>query len=399
MKIGILREEKIPLDKRVPLSPDQCVQLMEKYPNIEIHVMSSKHRCFNDYEYAKLGISIVEDLSKCDILFGIKEVPVNNLIPNKTYFYFSHTIKKQPYNKNLLKRMIDFNIKMVDYEVLKSSNGSRLIGFGRYAGIVGAYNALRAFGIKKNIFNLTPAYLCKDKKEMEGNLKYLNLSNQKIVLTGFGRVGMGCTEILNYAKIKEVSKEEFLYSKFDYPVFTHIDIQDYNIRIDGSDFEKNDFYNQPELFTSSFMKFAQIADIFIAGHYYAQNSPIILAENNLKHTDFNIDVIADISCDINGPIASTIRSSTINDPIYGYNLDTSKEDDFMKKNTIAVMAVDNLPCELPRDSSENFGKDLLEKIFPLLVNSSSSIIKKATICDKGELTNDFKYLYDFVYSD
>ena len=397
MKIGLLREEKVPADKRVVLTPKQCKLFQEIYSHVKLVVQSSNTRCFANQEYIDQGIQVVDNINDCDILLGVKEVPLNCLIPNKTYFYFSHTIKKQPYNRELLYKMIKMNITMVDYEVLKDHKGYRLLGFGRYAGIIGAYNALLTYGLKSKKYNLKPAYKCNNRNEMEEELKNLVLENERIIVTGNGRVGKGVIEIMNKAGIKKVSINDFLNQIFDVPVFVHLDTMDYNERIDGSEQNKYDFYSYPELYKSSFLKFAQRADIFIAGHYYSDGSPYLFTRKDARSSDFALKVIADISCDINGPVASTIRSSMINDPIYGYNPITEHEVSFDDDNAIAVMAVSNLPCELPKDASKDFGEKMLEKIFPSLINGDKKqIVYNATICSKGDLNSNFEYLRDYI---
>ena len=395
MKIGILREEKKPFDKRVPLIPNQCKILLERYPNLQIVVQSSSHRCFSDISYMDKNIEIVENLHDCDILLGVKEVPIKSLIPNKTYLFFSHTVKKQEYNRHLLCKMIELGIRMIDYELLKDNHGKRIIGFGRYAGIVGAYNALLCYGLKTGAYNLKPAYQCEGKSDLINELKKLVLNNEKIIITGKGRVGEGIIEIIKMINIKQVSINDFITKKFHQPVFLHLDTMDYNVRIDSQKGDKNDFYNNPRLYKSSFMDFAKHADVFIAGHFYNAGSPYLFTRDDANSDDFNIKVIADISCDIDGPVASTIRSSTIKDPIYGYNPKTEKEDNFQDDGVIAVMAVDNLPCELPKDSSEDFGLVLLDDVIPLLFHNNHNI-DAATICKDKELTSYFEYLRDFV---
>lgn len=397
MKIGVLREEKIPIDNRVVLTPAQCKQLTIQYPSISLFVQSSNIRCFQDFEYEGLGIKLADDISDCDLFLGIKEVPIRSLIPNKTYLFFSHTIKKQEYNRALLQALLDKRITMIDYEVIRNRERKRLLGFGRYAGIIGAYNGLLAYGLKAKKYNLKAAHLCKDREEMELELERLKLTNEKIVLTGSGRVGKGALETLRKAKIKEVSKDEFINCIFDEAVFVQLNTEDYNVRIDGALFSKYEFYNQPEFYVSSFMVYAKHADIFIAGHYYSDGSPFLFTKKDVKKPEFNIKVIADISCDINGPIATTIRFSEIEDPIYGYNPISDQEDDFIKKGVIAVMAVANLPSELPKDASKDFGENLLEKVFPLLINEDKyGIIKDAIICRNGDLTSNFEYLHDYL---
>jgi saccharopine dehydrogenase (NAD+, L-lysine-forming) len=397
MKIGVLKEEKIPADKRVPLTPKQCRQLLHTYPDIEISVKSSAIRCFSDDMYIAEGITIVDDLSDCDVLIGVKEVPKESLIANKTYLYFSHTIKEQSYNRGLLLEMIELNISMVDYEVLRNKQGNRLLGFGRYAGIVGAYNGFLTYGLKSGKYNLKAAHNCEDRIEMESEMSKIKLSNEKFIVTGNGRVGNGIMEIMEESNIREVSKSDFLTKTFNEAVFVHLNFMDYNVKKDGSSAVKQEFYSNPELFKSSFMDYAIHADIFIAGHYYSSGSPYLFTRQDAKSPDFNLKVVADVSCDINGPVACTIKPSTISNPIYGYDKQTEQEVDFRNEDAIAVMAVDNLPCELPKDASEDFGNEMMYKILPsLIVSDDEQIIANATICKAGDLTQNFEYLRNYV---
>ncbi len=397
MKLGILKEEKVPIDRRVPLTPLQCVELKRNYPFLDIKVMSSDFRCFSDSMYLDAGIDVVDSLRDCDILMGVKEVDKCSLIAGKTYLFFSHTIKKQEYNRNLLIEMINSNIRMIDYETLVNNKGKRILGFGKYAGIVGAYNCFLTYGLKSKKYYLKPAYNCYSRFEMEKQLSNIRLGNERIVVTGSGRVGGGIIEILDTIGIKQVDKESFLNDTFSNSVYLHLDTMDYNKRIDGQVAGKSDFYLNPRHYKSCLIDYLKHADIFIAGHFYKPPSPFLLTNNDMKSNDFNVKVIADISCDINGPIASTIRPSTIENPIYGYNPDSASEDDYSKKDVVAVMAVDNLPCELPQDASEYFGQKLIEKVIPLLLdNEKSDIIMNATICQNGDLTEKFEYLRDYI---
>ena len=397
MKIGVLKEEKIPADKRVPLTPKQCRQLMGTYPDIEISVKSSAIRCFSDAMYIAEGINIVDDLSDCDVLIGVKEVPKESLIANKTYLYFSHTIKEQSYNRGLLLKMMELNISMVDYEVLRNKQGNRLLGFGRYAGIVGAYNGFLTYGLKSGKYNLKAAHNCEDRIEMESEMSKIKLSNEKFIVTGNGRVGNGIMEIMEESNIREVSKSDFLTKTFNEAVFVHLNFMDYNVKKDGSSAVKQEFYSNPELFKSSFMDYAILADVFIAGHYYSSGSPYLFTREEAKNPDFNLKVVADVSCDINGPVACTIKPSTIANPIYGYDKQTEQEVDFRNEAAIAVMSVDNLPCELPKDASEDFGNEMLNEIISfLIISDDEQIIANATICKAGDLTPNFEYLRNYV---
>jgi saccharopine dehydrogenase (NAD+, L-lysine-forming) len=397
MNIGILREEKVPVDKRVPFSPSQCKQIITEFPELKIFVQSSDIRCFSDEDYLKHGIPIVDSLESCDVLFGIKEVPKDKLIANKTYLFFSHTIKKQEYNRELLKKMIKLNIRMIDYEVLKYNNGSRILGFGRYAGIIGAYNGLLTYGLKHGLYQLKPANKCIDRNEMDNYLNDVKLSNEKFLITGKGRVGSGILETIKKLNIEEVNIDDYLNKKFSEPVYLNIDVMDYNERIDGGKANFNDFVNNPSHYKSSFMKYVKKTDIFIAGHYYGSGAPFLFTRNDVKSSDFNISVIADVSCDIDGPVATTIKPSSITNPIYGYNPITENEDDYMNDGIIAVMAVDNLPCELPKDSSQDFGEHLIKHIVPI-INIENQVLEGATICKDGDLAENYEYLRDYVNS-
>ena len=396
MKIGIIRERKSPVDKRVVLTPKKCKQILKDYPQLQIKVESSNIRVFKDDEYRKEGIEVVSDVSDCDVLLGVKEVPIEFLIPNKEYFFFSHTIKKQPYNRNLLRAVLENNIKLYDHEVITNKKGVRLVAFGRYAGIVGAYNGFRAYGLKFNCFNLPKAEELTSQQHLIDELKKVKLPNIKIVLSGFGRVGRGAKEILDGMELKEVNITEFLNTSYDEPVYVNIDSLDYNKRKDGFVKSIYDFFEHPGAYESNFMRFAKVADLYIAGHFYGDGAPKIISAEDIKAEEFNIKVIADISCDF-GPIASTVRPSTIKNPVYGFDPQTGKEVDYKNENAIAVMAVDNLPCELPKDASEGFSNSFAEHVIPSLFNNDEDdILRRARVTGKGKLKRRFKYLQNYV---
>lgn len=398
MKIGIIRERKNPPDRRAVFSPSKASEVMKEYPDVEIVVEESDNRFFSDDSYRESGIKVVDDLSDCDILLGVKEVPIDALIPNKTYFFFSHTIKKQKHNRKLLQACLEKNIRLIDFETLVDDSGHRLIGFGRYAGIVGAYNTLRTFGIKYELFNLVKAEGLQHQNELIERLKRPYLPPIKIVLTGFGKVGKGAKEMLDGMKMKEVSIDDFLSKSYDVPVYTHIDTKDYYKRIDGQDFDKQDFYLHPEKYTSNFERFSQEADVFIAGHFYKNGSPKILTREMLNAAKNTIKVIGDISCDVdNGPIDSTLRVSTIAEPFYGYYPRTGEEVHFEHPGAVVVMAIDNLPCELPQDATDGFGEMFTELILPeILKIERSEILNRATITENGKLRERYLYLEDYV---
>lgn len=399
IKLGILREGKVPPDKRVPLTPKQCKKVEILYPHVKVIVQPSPIRAYKDQEFIDEGIEMSEDLSMCDIIIGVKEVNIEDLIPNKKFMFFSHTFKKQSYNRGLLKAILEKKIQLIDYEILKNTQNKRVIGFGRYAGIVGAYNGFLAYGKKHGAYNLKPAHLCKNRAEVESELKSIELpSKMKVVLTGYGRVGHGAREILDLLPITEVSPEEFLNQEFDFPVYTQLELEDYYTARNGGEFDKKEFYSTPENYKSSFAKYLSKTDMYIPCHYWSNKADVIITKEDLKKDNVRLSVVADISCDVNGPIASTIRSSCIADPIYGYDPVTESEVDFMNENAIAVMAVDNLPCELPIDASEDFGNELIKEVFDaLFVDDPHYMILNASETDlNGELMPNYKYLEDYV---
>ena len=397
MKFGIIKERKNPPDRRVVFSPFRLEAFKNEFPQAEIKVESSDVRIFTDEQYQEKGFEVVTDMTDCDVLIGVKEVPLDALIPNKKYFFFSHTIKKQPYNRSLLLAILEKNIEIYDHETIVNEDNNRLIGFGRYAGIVGAYNGIRAFGMKYELFNLAKAETLPDQKTLIERLKRNQLPNIKIVLTGSGKVAHGAKEMLDAMKMKQVSVEDYLNKSYDVPVYTFIDVLDYNKRKDGQVLEKHDFYNNPSEYESDFEKFANVSDIFMAGHFYGNGAPIILSKEMLKSPKCKLKVVADISCDIDGPVACTIRPSTIAEPLYGYLASEDKEVPFTHPSAVVVMAVDNLPCELPKDASEGFGEVFLERVIPAFFNKDKDgVLARAKVTENGKLTERFAYLQDYV---
>ena len=397
MKIGIIKEGKTPPDKRVGLTPAHCAHLKSAFPALEIKVQRSPIRCFADEEYAKAGIELADNVNDCDVIFGVKEVKHEMLAEGKTMLYFSHTIKKQPYNRDLLLEVLKKKIRLIDYETLTYSNGARVLGFGRYAGIVGAYNALIAHGKRYNSFELKPAFECEDMKEMGREMKKVELGNSKIIISGGGKVANGAKETLDAAGIRQVSIPEFLNDTFDEPVYCNADIFDYHEKDGKAPASFGEFVKDSTVWENTFSKFTNVADIFISAHFWDNKSAYFFTEENVKSDDFKVKVIADITCDIKGSVPTTLRPSTIADPIYGYDRTTGEEADAYAENSITIMAVDNLPCEVPKDASEGFGQDLIDKIIPLFLGEDSEkILARATIAQNGKLTEHFSYLQDYV---
>lgn len=397
MKFAIIKERKNPPDRRVVLPPNACKILMETFPKMQIKVESSENRCFPDDSYSKIGIKVTNQIKDCDVMLGVKEVPMDALIPNKKYFFFSHTIKKQPYNRGLLREVLKKNIELYDHEVITNKKGIRLVAFGRYAGVVGAYNGIRTYGLKMNNFSLPPATSLHHQSDLISELQKITLPNIKIVLTGKGRVSNGAKEMLDGMGIKEVGVEEYLHNEYNEAVYVQVDVLDYNKRKDGKVIDMYDFFDHSSEYVADFMRFAKVSDIYIACHFYATGAPFIFTRNEAKDPDFKIKVVADISCDIDGPVASTIRPSTIADPIYGYDPQSEKEVDFLNENAIAVMAVDNLPNELPKDASLGFGDNFVKHVIPAFFNGDKDgILERARMTQNGKLTKNFSYLRDYI---
>lgn len=397
-KIGLIREGKTPPDKRVPFTPLQTEEIEQRYPNVKVVCQESSFRCFKDDEYRALDIAVQPNVDDCDILMGIKEVPVDQLIANKTYLFFSHTIKKQSYNRKLLQEVLKKKIRLIDYEVLKDRNANRLVAFGRYAGIVGAYNGLWTYGKRFNLFSLRRAFECFDVNDLKLELRKVNLPPVKIILTGAGRVGRGSMETLDSAGIRKVSPQLFLEMKFDEPVYVQLSSADYHRRKEGGHFNRDEFHKYPERYESYFSEYTKVADILMAGAYWNPKAPVLFTKEDMLAPGFKIKVIADITCDINGSVPSTKKASSISDPIYDYDAasDSVKPALSSDKN-FTVMAIDNLPCELPRSASEEFGRDLIDRILPMLLGKDEDgVIDRATIAADGKLTPHFEYLSDYV---
>jgi saccharopine dehydrogenase (NAD+, L-lysine-forming) len=397
MKIGIIREEKNPPDSRVTLSPEHCKILIDK--GLDVVVQPSRVRCFNDDHYLKIGIPMSEDLSDRTLLIGVKEVPIDALIPNKTYFFFSHTFKAQPYNQKLLKAIVDKNITLIDYEVLTNDSGARVIAFGKFAGMVGAHNALWTYGMRTGAFELprmSDLFNYKAAKEVYEKIK---LPNVKVVLTGTGRVAQGSVQVLNDMGLTKIRPIDYVRKTYDNAVYTQLNSFYYAKRKDGRVFDDvQDYYKNPKDYDSDFNHFLPMSDIMINGIYWDNDAPAFFTVEEMASEDFNIKVIADVTCDIapTSSIPSTLRASTIADPVFGFNPESKSEMASFQSNGIDMMTVDNLPNELPRDASEAFGEMFIACIIPELLKEESEMLTKATIVTNKNLGPHFEYLRDYL---
>lgn len=397
-KIGVIQEGKRPADRRVPLTPAQCKEVMQRYPEVDLVVQRSPVRAYTDAEYEAFEIPLVDDLNDRDLILGVKEVPLEMLLPEKAYLFFSHTIKEQPHNRKLLKSVLDRRIRLIDHELLTNPHGERVLAFGYWAGVVGSYNGMRAWQLMRGGPELKPANQCHDLEELERYLHAYPLPKDlRIVLTGGGRVGKGAMGVLERAGVKRISPKDFLAANNTGPVYTALGSADLYLRDDGEPFDKEAFHHDPRGHHANFLPFARKAHIYMACHFWDPRGPKILSTEDLRDPALTLAVIADISCDIGGPIDSTLRATTIAHPFYGYDPITGTEKPGGTAGTIAVMSVDNLPCELPRDASEAFGRDLIERVLPHLTGTDAqAMIARATIAENGSLTAPYSYLKEYA---
>lgn len=395
-KIGIVRESKFPPDSRVPLIPTQIEQLKAKYPQLDIVIQPSKGRCFADYEFEERNIILKEDLRDRDIILGVKEVPYDLLIADKQYLFFSHTIKKQPHNKKLLQVLLEKKITLIDYECLKDEKGDRVIAFGHWAGIIGAHNGLWTNSRRIGQENLKRAKDCRDYHELKYQYKGIKIPPIKIIVTGTGRVGKGASEFLHEIKMREINKEEFINGEFNEAVFCVLDSDALYDRISDNGFDRIQFHQHPELYKCVFNKYADKCDLLINCIYWSPRAPQLFSREDMRKPGWRIQVIADVSCDVNGSVPATLRATTINEPVYGYDVNTESEIAPYIPESVDIMAIDNLPNELPRSASEEFGKLLINSVWDQLLNPDSKMIYNATICSSGKLNEPYLYLSDYV---
>ena len=398
--IGIIRESRND-ENRTPLVPEHIKKYKESNPNINFIIQPSNSRCFSDEEYELCGAKINENLNECSIIFGVKEIDPNILINNRTYLFFSHTFKinKQQKNiekhkKDLLLSILNKKITLIDYENIRGKNGTRCLGFGRFAGIVGCYNTLNLLLKVLGKQSLASAYKINDYERLVLNLKNLYFPKTKILVTGDGRVAKGVIELLNLTNIKAVSKKDFLEKKFDQPIFCNLETKDYVTNNSSTNFNLEHFIDNPQDYSSSALQYLKETDILISAHYWDPSSPKIFENEDLKVLQ-NLKIVGDITCDINGSVPTTIRSTTIEEPNYWIERYTLKEID-ENNDGIAVMAVDNLPSELPRDSSAEFSEGIIKEVLPFLLNEDDGRILNGTITTDGSFLEKYNYLNNYI---
>lgn len=394
--IGLIREGKVPADNRVALTPAQCKWMLKNTKDIKVAAQSSPHRCFSDKEYRLAGVEVKEDLSDCDILLGIKEVPVAELLEGKTYLFFSHTKKLQPQNKQMLQAILKKKITLIDYECLEHEDGQRILGFGFFAGIVGAHNGMMAYGQRTGKFNLRRVYIQNSFRELIHTYFGMRLPNIKVAATGSGRVAHGVLEIMNLMGLIEVEPDEYLQKNFSYPVFVQLKGADLYAHKKTGRYNREDFHDHPEKYKSKFLPYARVTDILMNGIYWDKNAPRLFEWEDIAKEDFHIQTIADITDDKGGSVPCNLGDATIDTPVYGVDRTTREKTLPYLPHSIDVMSVGNLPNELPRDASRYFGEQLIKHVLEDLVKSGSVVIDRATIVKEGKLTAHFGYMKEYA---
>lgn len=396
IKIGLIKEGKIPADNRVALTPAQCKWLNENRSDVKIVVQSSENRCFTDQEYQEAGIEVVDSVTDCTILLGIKEVPIQQLEKGKTYLFFSHTKKKQSYNQKLLQAILEKQITLIDYECLEHEDGQRILGFGFFAGVVGAHNGMMAYGNRMGSFKLTRVFEQKSFRELMHQYFGLKIPNVKIAVTGSGRVAHGILEIMNLMGIHEVEQEDYLTKQFSYPVYVQLKSADLYENKKTGKYTRLEFHETPELYKCKFLPFISETDILLNGVYWDKNVPRLFEREEVAAPNFRIKTISDITDDAGGSVAINLGDQTIENPIYGVDKFSFEKTAPYLDSSIDIMAVGNLPNELPRDASRYFGEQLIKTVLDELLKGNSALIDRGTISKQGKLTAPFMYLSDYA---
>jgi hypothetical protein len=396
LTIGLLREGKVPPDNRVALTPAQCKWIQKNAPDVRVLVQSFPDRCYTDREYRSAGIEVTDDISGSDVFFGIKEVPVDALIKNKTYLFFSHTKKEQPYNQRMFRAILDRNITLIDYECLEHDDGQRILGFGFFAGVVGAHNGIMAYGKRTGRYELGRVHKQQSFRELIHTYFGLRLPEIKVAVTGSGRVAHGVLEVMNLLEIVEVEPDEFLERSFSYPVFTQLKGAALYEHAENGTYQRERFHRQPQDYRCKFLPFTRTSDILMNGIYWDKDMPRLFEWEDLAKPEFRIKTIADISDDREGSIPCNLGESPMDDPIYGVDKLTRQRTAPYLPGSVDIMAVGNLPNELPRDASRYFGEQLIKHVLDPLVRGGSPIIERATMVCEGQLTAPYRYLEDYA---
>lgn len=427
--LGIVKETKNNWERRVPLNPEAVKELINK--GFDVVIQPSEIRIYSDEEFEAVGAKVCNDLSECDFIIGVKEIPISEIIPDIPHLFFSHVIKGQEYNMPMLQYIIDKNVTLLDYEKIADEENRRLVFFGEYAGNAGMIDTLHGLGkrLKEHYGLDTPflkvkhAFQYKSVKDAIKHLKVIGkeieenglpdkITPLNIFLMGYGHVSHGARLILEALPIEEIPPEELLAKqpelKNNKIYLTTFKEKHMVERIDGGVFSLPHYYNHPGNYRSRMEKYLMYCSVYINAIYWDPHSPVFLPKYLLQKMQTKkqkLIIIGDITCDIKGSVAATVKHTWPDNPVFIYNAKTGNTTDDYEGEGFAVMAVDNLPCEFPQESSDNFSKTVMPLMESMLLNDySKSIhdsslpdeIKKACITHQGKLEKDYKYLREFL---
>ncbi|MGA1330673.1 MAG: NAD(P)-dependent oxidoreductase [Bacteroidia bacterium] len=411
LQLGILRESKTPPDLRTPLVPEDCRILLNRFEGLRIVVQPSTLRCFTDEQYQEVGCQISENLEGSSLVLGVKEVSLSSLAPGMAYAFFSHTIKAQPYNRPMMQHMVRENITLFDYELMTDDNGRRTVAFGHWAGIVGAWHALRMRCLRNGDHHIPSAAQVGSYEGLQSWAKKLTLDPCLLVLCGSGRVGQGVLQMLHDAEIEAVEPSAILklpeqpWSSLHHkPAYVLLESKHMVQSLDGSPFDEAAFYQNPGTYRSALAPFLSRGDVLINSIYWDPRGPRHFEVSDIQQSSFRVSQIADISCDIQGSVPITTRATTIQDPYYGVSrLDLSEIPPFLSYG-VDLMAVDNLPCELPREASGEFSRALSQHfLLPFIASQQSEPqaelplnLSKARLLDQGTLHPSLSHLTTYA---
>lgn len=427
-KIGIRKEDKNIWERRVPLIPAHIKKLKEEH-GIDAIVEPFERRAFSDKDYAAAGAELNENLSAADFVFAVKEIPIKYLQQNKAYIFFSHTIKAQEYNMPLLQKLMDLKCTLIDYETMTNEQGRRVVFFGVYAGYAGMIDALHGLGIRlkeqgiPNLFEeIKPAYEYADLADAKLKIKAVgdklreqglpvSISPLVFGFAGYGNVSKGAQEIFDLLPFEVKTPDElFELSEEENKIIKVVFKEEHMVKEkNGKDFELLDYYDNPENYVSNFEQYLDKIDVLVNAIYWDERYPVFVSKAYLKANKENLrlKIISDITCDIDGAIETTYKSTPSDNPAFVYDPFTDSYTDGFKGRGVVDIAVDNLPAEMPKDSSVGFSTALYPFV-PGIVNANFDKefedagfppeIKRAVIVYKGELTPEYEYLREYIHS-
>ncbi|MFQ5805498.1 MAG: bifunctional lysine ketoglutarate reductase /saccharopine dehydrogenase family protein [Phycisphaerae bacterium] len=425
LMIGIRREDKSKWEARTPLTPEDIRQLIKNH-GLRFQVQASPIRAFSDDAYRATGAAVVGNLRDCPIILGIKEIPIGGLEPGKTYVFFSHTIKLQPANMPMLRRIVELGCTLIDYERIVDEQGRRLVFFGRYAGLAGMIDTLWALGQRlqhegvENPFALVRhAYEYDDLQQAKGEIRQVGERIRKDGLpaaiqpfvcgfAGYGNVSRGAQEIFDLLPVCEIPAHELAGASPSRRECYKVVFREEHLaeRVDGGSFGLQDYYDHPENYRSKFFPYLRHLTVLVNCIYWEPKYPRLVTNGQLRelfsgHGRSRLRVIGDITCDINGSIECTVRATEPDDPVYVFEPESGRVQSGVAGDGPVILAVDILPCELPVDASAQFGK-LLSPLIPALARANLGgalgesglppALQRATIVYKGELTGPYRYL-------